>query len=432
MRCYLGVALLAAAAGSVAGQELPPEVLLLARAKAQIRATLDRLPDFTCLLTTERFKGADTKRPDDTVKLEVLYAGGQEYYTSPGGNFFENSNPTRFISSGMMGNGAFALHLKTVFLDGYTVITYAGENNLLGNPVKRYDFSLAQLWSGYTVTVDGNQAVVGLRGSAWIDAQTANVLQLDTYADQISPILLVKEIRTSVQYAPINVSGRIIMAPQHGEMSMTRTKGEVSRNVFDFTQCRAYKAESAIRFDTDSSVEPKPAPVAPKPAGRVDPLPAGLDIRLRLLEPVTSQNAVGDLVRAEVESDILRAGKTLIRKGAQVRGRILQLQSVGHADATYTVGAIELTEVETISGVAALHAELIAADPIRSLEWQTGSASRPLDTARLSEMDTMRNDWTKLLISEMPKAPGVSGFAIREGQFRLPVKYRMIWRTIAP
>jgi hypothetical protein len=432
MRRYLGAALLAAAAGVAAGQGLPPEVLLLARAKAQIRATLDRLPDFTCLLTTQRFKGADSKRPEDTLKLEVLYAGGREYYTSPGGSFFNDSSPSSFTSSGMMGNGTFALHLKAVFLDGYTVITYAGEEELAGTRVRRYDFSLAQQWSGYSVTVDGNQAVVGLRGTAWIDAQTANVLRLDTYGDQISPILRVKEIRTSVQYAPTNLSGQVIMAPQHGEMSMTRTKGDVSRNIFDFTQCRAYEAESAIRFDTDSSAELQPAPAEPKMTQRAGPLPAGLEIKLRLLEPVTSRSAVGGMVKAEVESDISRAGKALIRKGAQVRGRILQLESVGYADATYTVGAIEFTEIETIGGVAAFRGELIAADPIRSLEWQIASAYSSVDTARYSEMDTQRNDWTRLLISQMPRAPGVSGFAIREGQFRLPVKYHMILRTIAP
>ena len=80
-RCPMAVLVFAALAAMIApGQELAPEVLLLARAKALLRQNLARLPDCTCLETLQRFYTpagkSQTMRPLDTVRLEVLYSGG--------------------------------------------------------------------------------------------------------------------------------------------------------------------------------------------------------------------------------------------------------------------------------------------------------------------------------------------------------------------
>src|ERR1019366_493326 len=107
-------------------QELSPEVLLLARIKSHMREELDHLPNYTCLETLTRYH----REPDhqlklghlDTLHLDIIYSNNREWYGVPGGKNFGADNPVRFIASGMVGTGAFALLLHNVFVIG--LITY--------------------------------------------------------------------------------------------------------------------------------------------------------------------------------------------------------------------------------------------------------------------------------------------------------------------
>ncbi len=101
------------AAWVAAAQDLSPEVLLLARVKAHLREALDRLPNYACTETIQRFHRRPKQQlePLDTIRLEVLYAGGTEYYASPGGSRFSEQHPSAFISSGAIASGDFALDL---------------------------------------------------------------------------------------------------------------------------------------------------------------------------------------------------------------------------------------------------------------------------------------------------------------------------------
>src|ERR1700722_20436077 len=97
-------------------QDLAPNVLLLSRVERHLSEELAHTPNYTCLETISRFRH-DPKAglqfhkglsKMDTVRLEIVYTDRREWYGSPGARNLSEDDPSRFIGSGMIGNGAFA------------------------------------------------------------------------------------------------------------------------------------------------------------------------------------------------------------------------------------------------------------------------------------------------------------------------------------
>src|ERR1700730_18633788 len=115
-------------------QELPPEILLLARIKTRAAENLERLPNYTCTQTIERYRRRGKARkfePLDTLRLEVALVEGKELFSWPGAGKFEEKGIGEIVGGGgAIGNGSFALHAKSIFLSRWPTFTYFGETNL--------------------------------------------------------------------------------------------------------------------------------------------------------------------------------------------------------------------------------------------------------------------------------------------------------------
>ena len=134
---------------TAAPQDLPPGVLLVSRVKAHAKEQMAHMPQYTCLETIERSrKRAGPKgqlKSQDTVRLEVLYTGHKEFFDSPGGRDFKEEDPRVFVGSGLIGNGMFAGHLQTLFVNDQGLFTYRGDEPLAGRaafPQYRSAFAL--------------------------------------------------------------------------------------------------------------------------------------------------------------------------------------------------------------------------------------------------------------------------------------------------
>src|ERR1035438_9404178 len=196
-------------------QDLPPGVLALSRIRARVGQALDQLPDCACVETVDRSwkpAGKDLK-PVDRVVLQILFSGGQELFAAPGDTRWE-SDPSAFLASGMMGNGIFALDLKTVFLNNVSVIAYQGDESRAGRREARYDFSVARVASAWTVRNAGASGVLGMRGSFWADPETYDLHRLEYHADDITPDLLYTDIFTTVYYDRVRIGDRDVLLPQ--------------------------------------------------------------------------------------------------------------------------------------------------------------------------------------------------------------------------
>src|ERR1022692_667113 len=93
--CKVAAAILLTA-GAAIPQDLAPEVLLLSRIRRHLREELAHVPNYTCLETISRFR-YDPKSVMqshkglarmDTVRLEIVFADGREWYGSARGRNF--------------------------------------------------------------------------------------------------------------------------------------------------------------------------------------------------------------------------------------------------------------------------------------------------------------------------------------------------------
>src|SRR5581483_3540644 len=86
-------------------------------------ATDARQPDYTCLETVERTEqsGANRSRVEDTLRLEVALVEGKEMFAWPGSRQFEDRELRDLVSTGMFGNGNFAVYARILFLTNLAV-----------------------------------------------------------------------------------------------------------------------------------------------------------------------------------------------------------------------------------------------------------------------------------------------------------------------
>lgn len=397
---------------------LPPGILLLSRIKAHVKSQVAHMPQYTCLETLERFyKGNEKKAVNkqlDTVRLEVLFAGHKEFFASPGAHDFQDEDPGKYIATGMIGTGMFAGHLQTLFVDDNGTFEYRGEEAYHGRRAAHFDFRVPLLRSGYTIVVPGARAQVAMKGTFWADPVTYDLIHLEISADEIPPVLQTAEILTTVDFERTQIGEEEVMLAQGGTITMVREYGQRSFDRFDFTHCRAYRAESSISFGDAGPAMPPSSET--KPRATLEPLPAGLSVTIALNSPLTERSNVGEIIDGKIVGDVTARGSVLIPGGAIVHGRVRRLDTPPMLPGYHAVG-LEFTDIEGRGGSLRFFADLQSADPVPGLEW------KPLLSAGQGS--------TAIERAVPPDLPGVGTFFLRGERFMLPAGFRMVWKTRA-
>lgn len=411
-------------------QDLAPDVQLLTRVKAHLREELSQIPNCTCWETITRFHrepgrsthDSATLKPLDTVRLEVVYSNHREWYASPGDRKLNVDNPVRFIGSGMIGNGAFGSMLYNI-IEGARFI-HRGEDKLHGRTAVKYDFYLSALLKGLTISVPGGVGTVGEEGSLWFDAQTLDLIRLESRADEIPPYLPLEEAGTNVNYARMRIGNHDVLLAQQADMHMLTSSGMEDFDRLEFTHCRAYSVESFLRFDTDTEEPPKSlqAPALPVPAEPDRTVPALLKVTVRLTTPISEKDSVGTSIEGKVSGDVLRKGRILIPNGSTVHGRIRRLERYEGRGGGFIVG-LEFTEVDVRGEPLMFYADLLEIDKNPHIK-QT--RSEQIFVHGISGLHI--GDETIAL----PELPGVASFFISGETFAIPNSFRMVWRTRGP
>jgi len=241
-------------------QELPPGTLLLARVKARVRESLADLPDCTCIENVRRFDKAGPDpvlKPLDRLQFQILFSRDRELYALPGTSRWE-TDPSAFVNAGSIGNGVFALYLKVLFVNGQASFTYrgAGEEFQLSTP--QYDFRVPVLTSGLRLSAGHASAIVAMKGSVWVDPASFDVVRIEMHADEIPAGLPFKEVHSVIDYARVRIGSSDLLLPQAANTDTLLLSGEESRNVIEFTDCKAFHAESTLRFGAQPVEAKKP------------------------------------------------------------------------------------------------------------------------------------------------------------------------------
>jgi hypothetical protein len=415
-------------------EDLPPQVLTLSRIQAHARHDLAEVQNYTCTQVVHRYykaKGTKSRmRPLDTVRLEVAHLGDRELYSSPGDRSFREGAPSAFTGSGMMGNGAFALHLRALFVDRWATFAYRGYEDLEGRAAIRYDFRIPLLGSGYTIAVLDAQAKVSRKGSFWVDKNSLDLLRLEIHADEIPSTLPVVDVSTTIDYARVRIGDSDLLLPQTANLHLAETSGIENRNIIDFTQCRSFSAQSTVSFD---KVPPNKGATGPSAIQNTFPVvaateeartPAGLLIPIVLSSPITEHMSVGELLQGRVAGNIRFKGTILIPDGSPARGRIRRLERHSDAGAYFIVG-LEFTNIEGMKSTILFDADLREVDRMPGVEWIIGNSS--LHSRRFPGGGRVDVSTTENVLRD--ELPGVGLFFVRGGTFTLPLGFRMLWKT---
>lgn len=392
----VAVALLWVAAGGGA-QPLEEWEGLLERVRARARENLTRLPDYVCVQTVER---TYRSRPDgsfepvDTLRLEVALVGDRELVAWAGASRFEEKDITELVERGTIGNGAFGLHARNIFLSAAPEFEFAGEEQSGELRTFRFDFEVPLERSTYRMRVPPRAARVGYHGSFWVEADSLDLVRLRVIVDDIPEELGVAWASGEIRYGRLLAGEGGFLLPEASELLMTSSAGETSRNITRFGNCRRYAARSSVSFS--AAERPPEAGAAPRKLA----LPPKALIELELETEIDPRGAtLGDEVRAVVARPVKEGNRVLVPAGAVALGRLVRLERQEQPVEHYLIG-LEFHTLEAGNLKAEWRATMRRAGPASGLLRQAKRLDPTFDPRR-------KRPLLEILVNEQRRGQGI-------------------------
>jgi len=299
----------------------------VARIRARIAETTARTPNYTCLETIERrwYPGEfPTNRVLDRVRLEVAVIDGHEQFSWPSGSRFDSRDVQEVLGRGPTKWGDFSGFLSAIF-GSTSAYTLVGEQPAAIRRAIRYDYRIPAS-SGYLLSKDGAQAVVGYHGSFWVDPESLELVRVEIEGDDIPPALKMSSAKLAIDYGLLKAGAGSFLLPLATDVRLTSNGGLESRTITRFSQCHQFLAESTISFDD------RPVEQVAKQDGEGAELPPGLTLDVALATAIDRKTAAaGDVVEAELRKQVKTKGGIVVPKGARLEGRIVLLETDGTA-----------------------------------------------------------------------------------------------------
>jgi hypothetical protein len=298
----------------------------LASIREKVAARLAVVPNYTCTETIERRRTNDPCRGcevRDRVRLEVLVIDKLERFAWPGSDRIGEKDIRDLVSSGLVARGEFWGFVRGVFVADGTRYSFAGQEKLEHRSTLRYDYEVPRDRSSFSIG-EALNAVVGYRGSFWVDAGSLDLVRLKVEAVDIPPSTGARHSLSVTDFGPVRIGDSDFLLPQVSDLTMESSSGLVSRNVTRFVNCRQYYAASTIRFEDGTDAA---RPAASSDGAAVRSLPPGLAVHTALKEAVKpGEAAIGDPVTLVVTDAVQGNGRTWLEKGALLHGRISILE----------------------------------------------------------------------------------------------------------
>ncbi|MDE3197489.1 MAG: hypothetical protein KGN84_14155, partial [Acidobacteriota bacterium] len=263
--------------------------------------------------------------------------------------------------------------------------------------------------TAFRIAVPGADLAVGEEGVLWADAKTFDPVRLEYNAADIPPELPIISQTSSIDYGIVRIGDRDVLLPQRSDQDLLYTKTIESFSHMEFSQCRAYEAETTIHFGEAPDSQPAQTSAPPPPPA---PLPALLKVSVELVTPVSNQDVVGKLIDGRISAEVSSKGKVVLPAGAIVHGRIRRLERFD--ENTWIIG-LEFTEVETPAGKQLFYADLLNMDQSKFL--------------KVAHTQTTRAGKVEIKLAEVP---GVAAFFATGQNFTLPAGFHTEWRTRGP
>ncbi len=301
----------------------PQKTALLEEVREKMIYLLASQPNYTCLETVERTRNTPggNSKVDDTLRLEVALVDGKEMFAWPGAKTFEDRDIRELASTGMFGNGNYAIYARMLFNAAGPEFTYGGEVPLFGLQLSRFDFRVPVARSGYHLSTGDFDAATGFHGSIYLDPAKAELRRLEVTADDIPERLGIQSASDRVDYATVVINDETFLLPVESNLQMS-TKEVTSRNRTRFSGCRKFAGESSLIFDDPEVIDLQ----VPEAVTEVE-LPVNVSLAIEILSDLRLDTAaVGDSITAVLRSDIKRGKEILVKRGATMKGRVSLLE----------------------------------------------------------------------------------------------------------
>ena len=294
-----------------AQQELPPDLAALVRIKAIMAEHLSQLPNYTCTEMVER-----SVRPTpysqsfrlDNLRLNVEYADGKERYGLQGSPRIDQSL-IKMMVDGTIGEGAFALIVKELFLGQGAEFHIEGDAELRGNSALLYSFRVPHWMSGYRITTPSGSGIAGYHGRFWVNQDSLDLMRIELSADDIPAVVQVDAASEWIDYGQVSIGDSTFLLPEASELRVSDTSGAEHQNVITYQACRQFSTQSDVSFTEIENTG-------------LD-LPQDFDVDISLESPIDSAlSAVGDPVSARLLQSIKSDDRTVVPKGAGLSGYI--------------------------------------------------------------------------------------------------------------
>lgn len=213
----------------------------------------ETLPDYIVKQYTTRYQSDAATRGKtqwqvlDMVTADVVAENGKESYR----NLMVNGKPTKDVEkSGSWSEGEFASTLQAILSPASDALfTNKRSTTIVNRSAWRYDYSIEQPRSSWTVTAGGSRYRPAYGGAIWIDKETSRVLRIEMDARNIPKEFPLDHVESEVDYDFVLIGARKYLLPTHSEsLSCNRGTTECSRNAIDFRNYRKYGADSNITF----------------------------------------------------------------------------------------------------------------------------------------------------------------------------------------
>ena len=404
---------------------------LLERAKRNMVERLDTALNFTCQLEVERavYPNAAASRflSRDRSRLEVGVVEGRELFAWPGDQF-KDRPLTDFFGPGIATTGEFSQHGGAIFTDSRVEIERSADDS----QEKRvaYNFRVAAEDSEYVLSSGDESFTAGYEGTFYVDEASAQVLRLELHVPRPPSSSGLTRVGTEIDYGRSSLGSAVAWLPVKALIEVETAGGTVARNRLAFRDCRSFQVDTSLRFDARDELAP-----AVKSAADLVVIPAGLDLPLELSSAIGSDFSwAGDRFTAIVYKHVKSEGEIVLPKGAQVRGRLVGLETINatlgpkskNIVQWMTVISLALTEVRWDSRCAPLTATMRLVERIPVMSRIDPSGASDYNDARISTNQARTYD-TRTRLSQ----PGLGTFVVHGELYLIRKGMRMRW-TVEP
>jgi hypothetical protein len=238
-------------AGESTAREDPDVVLQHIRAK--MMEHFSQLRNYTCHVTVDRLikrVGYNTMERQDRVSLEAAFVGDRELFSRDGETRFEERSVSSMVAGGMISNNALGFHEDAVLSGDGAEFKYRGPCKKDGHKTYRYDFHIGEEKSHFLVRHNAAEAIVGYKGTIWVDADTLDIVRVDWKSDRIPSSVGISSIEKTMHYKILRIGHTDFLLPAASELAANDERGNFSLNMITLEACREFTGESQVTYDT--------------------------------------------------------------------------------------------------------------------------------------------------------------------------------------